>query len=195
MVAASATLSRIPTVFNQLGPLLNPARPDASLVGCADPAVAPIMAQVFADRGNTALVVRGDDGLDELSTSGPSTIWIASHGAVRRHRLDPVELGIGPAPVGALRGSGRRVNAAAVRGVLAGGAGPVRDAVLLNAAAAIAAHDGFAEPPPTGALRDVVHDGLVAAARSIDSGAAADTLRRWVQHRTRNRPSHSDIPI
>jgi hypothetical protein len=73
--------------------------------------------------------------------------------------------------------------------------GPVRDAVQLNAVAAIAAHDGFAEPPPAGALRDAVHDAPVAAARSIDSGAAADTPRQWVQHWTQNRPSHSDIPI
>jgi hypothetical protein len=64
----------------------------------------------------------------------------------------------------------------------------------INAAAAIAAHDGFAEPPPAGALRDAVHDAPVAAARSIDSGAA-DTPRQWVQHWTQNRPSHSDIPI
>jgi anthranilate phosphoribosyltransferase len=194
-VAAVRAQLGVPTVFNQLGPLINPARPAASLVGCAEPAIAQVMAQVFADRGDTALVVRGDDGLDELSTGGPSTVWLATRGEVRRYRLDPTVLGIGRAPVGALRGGGRRVNAEAARRVLAGGTGPVRDAVLLNAAAAIAAHDGFAEPPSVAALRDALRRALAAATHSIDSGAAENTLHRWVGHETPEGSNPTLTPI
>ncbi|TWF78233.1 anthranilate phosphoribosyltransferase [Pseudonocardia hierapolitana] len=165
----------VPTVFNLLGPLINPARPPASLIGCADPGKAPLLAQVFADRGVTALVVRGDDGLDELTTTTTSTMWIADGGGVERVRVDPAALGIPLAPAGALRGGDRVHNAAIVRAVLGGQPGPVRDAVLLNAAAAIVAHDG-AHP-----ALEAFPDALALAGESIDSGAAARTLDAWTR--------------
>jgi anthranilate phosphoribosyltransferase len=169
----------VPTVFNVLGPLINPARPPASLIGCADPAMAPLLARVFADRGVTALVVRGDDGLDELTTTTPSTMWIASGSRVEQARVDPAALGIPAAPPGALRGGDRVHNAEVVRGVLAGKTGPVRHAVLLNAAAAIVAHDVADGPRPPGAVLDAIPAALDLAARSVDSGAAARTLQAW----------------
>lgn len=164
----------VPTVFNLLGPLINPARPPASLVGCADPQKAPLLARVFADRGVTALVVRGDDGLDELTTTTTSTMWIANGHGIEQVRIDPAALGIPLAPAGALRGGDRVHNAEVVRAVLGGQHGPVRDAVLLNAAAAIVAHD--ARHPAL----DAFPDALALAARSIDSGAAARTLDAWI---------------
>ena len=163
----------VPTVFNLLGPLINPARPAASLIGCADPAKAPLLARVFASRGVTALVVRGDDGLDELTTTTTSTMWITNGDGVERVRIDPAALGIPLAPAGALRGGDRVHNALVVRAVLGGQRGPVRDAVLLNAAAAILAHDS--------AALDAFPAALTEAARSIDSGTAARTLDGWIR--------------
>jgi anthranilate phosphoribosyltransferase len=164
----------VPTVFNLLGPLINPARPPAALIGCADAAKAPLLARVFADRGVTALVVRGDDGLDELTTTTTSTLWIADSDEVAQVRVDPAGLGITLAPAGSLRGGDRVHNAGVVRTVLGGQLGPVRDAVLLNAAAAIVAHD------TTHPTLDAFPAALTLAAESIDSGAAARTLDTWV---------------
>jgi len=166
----------VPTFFNFLGPLTNPARVRASAIGCADTNMAPVMASVLADRGDTALVFRGDDGLDELTTTTTSSVWVASGGAVTRATLDPAEFGITAVRPEALRGGDRVHNAAVVREVLAGGAAGIRDAVLLNAAAAIAAHDGLG----AATLHDDIAVGLVAAAEAVDSGAAADLLARWI---------------
>ncbi|WP_433276113.1 anthranilate phosphoribosyltransferase [Pseudonocardia xinjiangensis] len=170
----------VPTVFNLLGPLVNPARPVASLIGCADSTKAPLLARVFADRGVTALVVRGDDGLDELTTTTTSTMWIAGGSQVARVRIDPSALGIPAAPAGALRGADRVHNAGVVRDVLAGKPGPVRDAVLLNAAAAIVAHDVADGRHPPDAVPGALPAALDLAARSVDSGAATRTLEHWV---------------
>jgi anthranilate phosphoribosyltransferase len=166
----------VPTVFNLLGPLANPARPAASAIGCTDPRMAPVMAQVLARRGDTALVVRGDDGLDELTTTTTSQVWIAEHGTVRREVLDPQRLGIDAVAAEALRGGDRAHNAAVVHQVLSGAAPGVRDVVLLNAAAGIVAFDGLGGDSLTGAMAR----SLIAARESIDSGAAARLLSRWV---------------
>jgi anthranilate phosphoribosyltransferase len=169
----------VPTAFNFLGPLTNPARVSASAVGCADRRMAPVMAAVLAERGDTALVFRGDDGLDELTTTTTSAVWVAAGGTVAETVVDPKVFGIAPVPPEALRGGDRVQNAAAVRALLAGEPGPVREAVLLNAAAAIAAFDG--ETTLTAAsLPDLLAAGLKAAAESIDSGGAAGLLERWV---------------
>src|SRR5439155_5668493 len=128
--------------FNFLGPLANPARVRASAIGCADARMAPIMASVLAARGDTALVFRGDDGLDELTTTTTSTVWVAADGVVTESSVDPVALGIEAALPDALRGADAAHNAAVVREVLAGRGAGARDVVLLNAAAAIAAFDG-----------------------------------------------------
>ncbi|MBK0868486.1 anthranilate phosphoribosyltransferase [Saccharopolyspora sp. HNM0986] len=167
----------IPTAFNILGPLTNPARPSAGLIGCADPRLAPVMAEVFAARGNSVLLVRGDDGMDEITTAAGSTVWAVGGGQVRQTRIEPAELGIPLSSPDALRGGDATVNARAVRDLLAGESGPVRDAVVLNVAGALAAHDGIAEDL-TGQLRD----GIERARQALDSGAAAALLARWAAH-------------
>jgi anthranilate phosphoribosyltransferase len=166
----------IPTAFNFLGPLVNPAQPEAALVGCADLRMAPLMAQVLADRGVSALVVRGDDGLDEVTTTTTTSVWVVEGGAVWREQLDPTALGV---PVGRredLRGGDANANADAVRRLLAGDAGPVRDAVLLNAAAALVAYSGS-----TGDLVGDLRGMAQRAAEAVDSGAAAALLGRWTR--------------
>jgi anthranilate phosphoribosyltransferase len=166
----------VPTAFNFLGPLTNPARPEAVAIGVYDPRMAPVMAQVLADRGDRGLVFRGDDGLDELTTTTTSRVWLVAGGEVRQDALDPAALGVAAADPVALRGGAAPFNADVVRRLLAGEQGPVRDAVLLNAAAAIAAYDG-----ELGSAQDAVDHGLSIAAAAIDSGAAASLLASWVK--------------
>jgi anthranilate phosphoribosyltransferase len=171
----------VPTFFNFLGPLTNPGRVPAAAVGCADARMAPVMAGVLAGRGDTALVFRGDDGLDELTTTTTSSVWVAAEQAVVPASVDPAELGIAPVAPQALRGGSPPFNAEVVREVLAGRGGGVRDAVLLNAAAAIAAYDGFGIADVEGAgLAAVLRPALADAAAAVDSGGAADVLQRWV---------------
>jgi anthranilate phosphoribosyltransferase len=167
----------VPTAFNFMGPLTNPAQPGAAAVGVADLRMAPLVAGVLAARGTSALVFRGEDGLDELTTSGPSQVWLVRDGVVSEHRLDPAALGVAASPVSALRGGDAAFNSAVVREVLAGGGGAVRDAVLLNAAAALVA----AGAVPDGDLETQLAAGLAVAAASVDSGSAAATLVRWVE--------------
>ncbi len=164
----------IPTAFNVLGPLTNPAQPEAGLVGCAFAKLAPTVAEVFAGRDASVLVVRGDDGLDELTTSTTSSAWVVSNGEVRQEQVDPAALGLPPATQEDLRGGDAVHNGAVVRRLVAGELGPVRDAVLLNAAGAIAAYRGF-----SGDLTGDLGAGLQQAAQAIDSGAASSLLDRW----------------
>ncbi|WP_181780922.1 anthranilate phosphoribosyltransferase [Pseudonocardia pini] len=170
----------VPTAMNILGPLTNPAQPSSGLVGCADPRLAPVIAEVLAGRGASALVVRGDDGLDELTTTTTSTVWVVGGGAVRSSSLDPRALGIGPASREDLRGGDAEANAQVARDLVAGKQGPVRDAVLLNAAGALAAFDG----PVTDLVGDL-RAGLTRAAAAIDSGAAERLLETWAAVSTR----------
>ncbi|MFF0111563.1 anthranilate phosphoribosyltransferase [Streptomyces prasinus] len=174
-VAAARGQLGIRTVFNFLGPLANPARVRAQAVGVADARMAPIMAGVFAGRGHSSLVFRGDDGLDELTTTGPSTVWVVRDGKVTEERFDPRDVGIEPVPLEALRGADASYNAEVARRVLDGERGPVRDAVLLNSAAALTALE-----PGTGTLAEQLRAGMDRAAESIDSGAARRVLERWV---------------
>ncbi len=171
----------VPTAFNYMGPLTNPAQPGAGAIGVASLRMAPIVAGVLADRGAHALVFRGDDGLDELSTTGTSQVWVVGEGPVRPESLDPTALGLPTATLEDLRGGDAAHNAQIVRELLSGRPGPVRDAVLLNAAAGIVAAQ--AAPPPGGptGLQDRLGAALELAARSVDSGAAADVLDRWVK--------------
>ncbi|HYH29693.1 MAG TPA: anthranilate phosphoribosyltransferase, partial [Pseudonocardia sp.] len=166
----------VPTAMNVLGPLTNPAQPPAALVGCADARLAPVLAEVFAGRGAAALVVRGDDGLDEVTTTTTSTAWVVGGGEVRRESIDPAALGIAPASREDLRGGSPADNAEVVRALVAGRTGPVRDAVLLNAAAALVAFDG-----PPAHLADALPAALERAAAAVDSGAAERLLARWVE--------------
>ena len=171
----------VPTSFNFLGPLTNPARPLAQAIGCADLRMAPVMADVFAGRGSSAMVFRGDDGLDELTVSTSSSVWRVRDGAVTACSIDPTALGISPAPLDALRGGAPSHNAAVVRSLLAGEErGPIRDAVVLNAAAALVSLDDAAGHGDDD-LQRAMEAGMQRASVSIDSGAAADALARWVE--------------
>lgn len=175
----------VPTAMNVLGPLTNPAQPSAALVGCADARLAPVIAEVFAGRGASVLVVRGDDGLDELTTTTTSTVWVVGGGEVRAETFDPAPLGIGVATREDLRGGDAAVNAEAARRLLAGEHGPVRDAVLLNAAGALVAADGV--DGAGGSLTAAFPAALERAAQAVDSGAGARLLARWVEVSTRLR--------
>ena len=161
---------RVPTVFNFLGPLTNPARPFAQVVGVSDERMLPLVAEVLARRGVRAKVFRGEDGLDELTTTGISTVFDVRDGEVRERHLDPAALGLARASLDDLRGGDAAESARIARSVLGAGAGPRRDVVLLNAAAALEV---------AGRAADVA-EGLLVAADAIDSGAAADTLERWL---------------
>jgi len=168
----------VPTAFNYLGPLTNPARPASLAVGVADPRMGPVLAGVLAARGNSAIVFHGE-GIDELTTTGPSSVWVAADGTVSLADFDPVSLGLPRASLDDLRGGDAAHNAGVVRAVLSGDRGPVRDIVLLNAAAGLAAADGLAAAPTINALVKTFTDGLARAADAIDSGAAEALLARW----------------
>jgi anthranilate phosphoribosyltransferase len=167
----------VPTVFNFLGPLTNPAQPPAQAVGVSDPRMAPVMAGVLARRGASALVFRGDEGLDELSIGGPSSVWAVHDRLVREDRVDPGQLGLPAATTDTLRGGDAAHNADVTRRFLGGETGPVRDAVLLNAAAALVALDGVTAAPVT----DQIRPALERAAESVDSGAAQRALDVWIE--------------
>ena len=171
----------IPTVFNYLGPLCNPARCEANAVGVASLDRVPLIVGVFQTRGATALVFRGDDGLDELTTTGHSHIWEVSRGSVTEHDLDPLELGIPRASISDLLGGDPQHNAGVARAVLAGERGPVRDIVLLNAAAGLVSFELATDP--TQLQRPILQrfrEKLVVAEQAIDSGAAIAKLDAWV---------------
>ncbi len=167
----------IPTTFNFLGPLANPAQPLAQAVGVSDVRMAPLMAGVFAARGNQGLVVHGGDGLDELTTTTSSRVWLYADGQVSEALLDPADLGIPRATVADLVGGDAQTNAAAVRELVAGKPGAVRDIVLLNAAAALVA---LAKPQAASLTEDFAAQHAVAEA-ALDSGAAERLLQRWVE--------------
>jgi anthranilate phosphoribosyltransferase len=165
----------VPTFFNMLGPLTNPARPRSAAVGCFDLRMAPVMAEVFARRGDSAMVMRGEDGLDEFTTAAPTRIWTARDGKVEEAVVDATDFGVPRSNPGDLRGGDAAFNADAARRMFAGEPGPVRDAVLVNAAAAFTAQGGFAGP-----LSDTMRAGITRAAETVDSGAATALLDRWV---------------
>ena len=164
------------TTFNYLGPLAHPAKPEAQAIGCADLAMAPIMAGVFARRGVDAWVFRGDDGLDELTTTTTSRVWEVRGSDVVEHTVDPLELGIARGTAEGLRGQDAAYNADVVRRLVAGERGEVRDAVVLNAGAALAIH--AAEP---GTLTERLTAGIARANEALDSGEARAVLEKWVE--------------
>lgn len=179
----------VPTAFNFLGPLTNPAQTAAAAVGVADARMAPVVAGVFAQRGASALVFRGDDGLDELSTTSTNQVWVVDGGKVVATTLDPQALGLPRATLEDLRGGDPRHNAGVIRDLLNGATGPVRDAVLLNAAAALVAAEAAAGDhviDASGAVSpDALNERLSRALRvvadAVDSGAGAELLERWVK--------------
>ncbi|MET1011415.1 MAG: anthranilate phosphoribosyltransferase [Actinomycetota bacterium] len=161
---------RVPTTFNFLGPLTNPARPAAQVVGVSDERMLPLMAEVLARRGTRAKLFRGEDGLDELTTTGPSLVLDVRDGEVREDRLDPTAHGIAHASKEELRGGDAGESARISRAVLGGEQGPARDVVLLNAGAALEV---------AGAASDL-DEGIAIASSSIDEGRAGATLERWI---------------
>jgi anthranilate phosphoribosyltransferase len=166
----------VPTFFNFLGPLTNPAQPRAGAIGCADPRMAAIMAEVFARRGDSVLVLYGEDGLDEFTTTAPTRVWAVAGGTVRPVTIDAADLGIARSKPDDLKGGEVALNAEIALGVFNGAPGPVRDAVVLNAAAALVAYAGTQHGDLAAGLRD----GVERASAAIDSGAAAAALNRWI---------------
>jgi anthranilate phosphoribosyltransferase len=163
------------TTFNILGPLANPARPEAQAIGCADERMAPLMAGVYARRGVSAWVFRGDDGLDELTTTTTSRVWVVEDGEVVELTVSPEDAGLPRATTEQLRGGDAAHNADVVRRLVDGETGPVRDAVVLNAGAALAVYSE-GEGDPVERLRD----GIARASQALDDGAGRETLDRWV---------------
>ncbi|HEX6844135.1 MAG TPA: anthranilate phosphoribosyltransferase [Actinomycetota bacterium] len=161
---------RVPTAFNFLGPLTNPARPYAQVVGVSDARMLGLMAEVLARRGVRAKLFRGEDGLDELTTTGISTVYDVKNGSVRETHLDPRDLGLAHASAEDLHGGGAADSAAIARDILDGAPGPRRDVVLLNAGAALEVA-GFAAS---------LAEGMATAARAIDDGDARRALERLV---------------
>jgi anthranilate phosphoribosyltransferase len=158
------------TIFNLMGPLANPAHVGRQLLGIARPDYAPVFAEALGVLGTeAALVVSGEEGLDELSTAGPSLV-VSMGAIVLPDHLSPEDAGLPRHPLSAIRGGDPAFNALALRRLLAGEAGGYRDAVLLNAAAALLLAE-TATDLPAGARR---------AAEAIDSGAANDLLDRWI---------------
>ncbi|TCJ31616.1 anthranilate phosphoribosyltransferase [Parafrankia sp. BMG5.11] len=181
----------LPTAFNVLGPLSNPAVPAACAVGVADRRIIPVVAGVLAERGARALVFRGDDGLDELTVTTTSQVWAVQDGTVRAEAFDPRAVGIHRAGPDALRGGDPEHNATVAREVFAGSRGPVRDAVLLSAAAGLAAAVPSAEP-----VAARIGAQLARAERAIDEGHAQALLERWAAVSARlagTRPA-GDVP-
>lgn len=166
----------IPTVFNILGPLTNPAAPAANLIGCAFEDLMWVMAEVFALRGRSALVVRGSDGLDEITLTGPTRVLRVADGRIEEDEIRPEDFGMAPCSIEELRGGDGVHNAGVARELLAGATGPVRDAVLLNSAAALVAFDGLEHGED---LVEAMRAAIDRAAAAIDGGDAARLLESW----------------
>jgi anthranilate phosphoribosyltransferase len=166
----------VPTVFNILGPLANPAKPKAAAIGVANDRMHLLMAEVLAAKGVDGFVFRGDDGLDEISLATSSSVLTIGHGEISSDLIDPSDFGISKAPITELVGGDAEFNAAVTRAIFNSERGAPRDAVALNAAAAIAAYKGeFSK-----SLTDRMQDGYADAIKAIDSGAATRLLTNWV---------------
>lgn len=175
----------VPTAFNFLGPLTNPAQPTYSAVGVGNAVMAPIMAGVFAERGKRAVIFRGDDGLDEVTPATTTTAWWVANGQVTDHVLDPRHVGFELSPAHALRGQDPAYNAQVLRSVCAGEPGAVLDAVLLNAGLALALvndHrlDVNGAPANDAELHERWDAGIAAARTSVDEGHATRLIHAWV---------------
>lgn len=179
----------IPTVFNILGPLSNPAQPQASVIGAANERLAPVMAQVFVDQGRRALVVHGSDGLDEITVAGETEVWEAVAGAVRHDRVSPTSVGWACRDASQLAGGDAQANAAVARAILSGDTSgalaTIREAVLLNAAAGLVAWDSLDGGSAYGSqdlpVSDRLRAAVPAAEQAVDSGRAAQLLEDWVE--------------
>lgn len=166
-----------PTIFNALGPLSNPAKPKAYAIGVAKSEIFPIVAEVLRSRGVDALVFRGKDGLDEISLSAPTEMYMIGDERSRLVEIDPIKWGIERNSIESLRGGSAQENAEHLRAILAGKTGAMRDVVLLNSAAALIAFEGLS-------VEDDIEERFVKsldrAATAIDIGAATELLSQWV---------------
>lgn len=167
----------VPTVFNILGPLANPAKPKSAAIGVANDRMHLVMAQVLGDRGVDGFVFRGDDGLDELTLTTTTQVLTIGNGEIESGLIDPPNFGINYSPIEKLVGGEATDNAKIALSVFAGEKGAPRDATILNSAAAIAAYNNDAELD----LATRFEEGIVSATQAIDSGAAAELLKRWVK--------------
>ena len=165
----------VPTVFNILGPLANPAKPKAAAIGGANDRMHLVMAQVLADKGVDGFVFRGDDGLDEITLATTTSVLSLGNGQISSDLLDPLDFGIARAPISALAGGDALENAKITTSIFNGEKGAPRDAVVLNAAAAIAAYEGEMDL----SLHDRMQKGVERATQAIDSGAAIALLAQW----------------
>jgi len=165
----------VPTVFNILGPLANPAQPKAAAIGVANDRMHLVMAQVLGDKGVDGFVFRGDDGLDEITLATTTSVLTIGNGEISSDLLDPLDFGIERAPISALAGGDGAENARITTAIFNGEKGAPRDAVVLNAAAAIAAFDGKFELN----LHDRIALGVERAITAIESGAAAGLVKDW----------------
>jgi anthranilate phosphoribosyltransferase len=166
----------MPTVFNILGPLANPAKPQAAAIGVADERMHRVMAQVLATRGVDGFVFRGDDGLDEITLSTTTSVLTIGSGKIQSDRIDPQDFGIARAPISDLVGGDATENARITTAIFNGETGAPRDAVLLNAAAAIAAFDGESDV----GIHERMSKSLAKASSALDSGATRQLLKEWV---------------
>lgn len=164
------------TVFNILGPLANPAKPKAAAIGVANDRMHLVMAQVLAERGVEGFVFRGDDGLDEITLATTTSVLTIGNGEISSDRIDAKDFSLENAPISALVGGDAQENARITKAIFAGERGAPRDAVLLNAAAAIAAFDGESEL----SIYERLNRSLVKATESVDSGRASVLLESWV---------------
>jgi len=165
----------VPTVFNILGPLANPAKPKAAAIGVANERMHLVMAQVLAEKGCDGFVFRGDDGLDEITLATTTSVLSIGRGEIKSDRIDAKDFGMANSPIEAIVGGDAAENARISRAIFAGERGAPRDAVLLNAAAAIAAFDGELESD----IKVRLTTGLDRAIKAVDTGAARDLLEKW----------------
>ncbi|MCB4207524.1 anthranilate phosphoribosyltransferase [Arthrobacter sp. UM1] len=175
--AAARKQMGVPTIFNVLGPLTNPAHPAASAIGTPKETTAELIAGVLARRGSRGLVFRGQDGLDELTVTAPSTVWEVRDGEVRRCEVEPAQLGLGTWTIADLTGGDARHNADVARRTLAGEEGAPKDAVLLNAAAGLVAFDAAAD----GSLESRLRDKIERVREVLENGQAIEKLEAWVE--------------
>ncbi|MSY16069.1 MAG: anthranilate phosphoribosyltransferase, partial [Actinobacteria bacterium] len=166
----------VPTIFNILGPLSNPAKPKAAAIGVARKELLPLVSEVLLNQGKEGFVFRGDDGLDEVSLSGPTTVYQIHDGNINVETFDPAEIGIARSEIHELLGGDAEFNASITAKIFAGESGAPRDAVTLNAAFAIAAFKADFHLP----LETQIANAYVLANQAIDSGAAASVLKKWV---------------
>ena len=165
----------VPTVFNILGPLANPAQPQAAAIGVANERMHLVMAQVLGDRGVDGFVFRGDDGLDEITLATTTSVLSIGDGTIESDRIEPADFGLSTAPISALVGGDANENARITRAIFGGEYGAPRDAVLLNAAAAIAEYEGDLKSD----IHERLQTALIRATDAVDTGKASALLNQW----------------